>query len=166
MLKAEKEAQDEKDDDAAQAKEKEESEEKKDEKPAKKNPIMKILDEDGVVGLLLLASNLIQTLNTAFITLVRGLQIYSLYVKMIIGGGDAASVAEKYGGVCSWYYPLKGFICKQMKVHNYDDLIQPDFLANGSEYEFQLIGSISVGLLVKVLLKAGGVFLVNFIRNK
>lgn len=138
----------------------------KKEKPAKPNPIQKILNEDGVVGILLLVSNLIQTANSAITTLIKGLHIYSLYVKMIIGGGDAASVGDKYGSICSWYFPLKGLIMNQMKVDNYDDLIIPDFIAPRSEYEFQFIGSISVGLLVKVGLKAGKVFLVNFIKNR
>ncbi len=136
------------------------------EKPKKKNPIMKILDEDGVVGLLLLVSNLLQTVNTAATTLIKGLHIYSLYVKMIICGGDAATIAEKYGSICGWYYPLKGVILNQMKVDNYDDYIVPDFIAPRSEYEFQFIGSISVGLLFKVGLKAGATFIVNFIKNR
>ena len=134
--------------------------------PAKKNPIQKILDEDGVVGILLLVSNLIQTVNTAVTTLIKGLHIYSLYVKMIIGGGGAADIAEKYGAMCGWYYPLKGYILNQMRVDNYDDLITADFIAPRSEYEFQFIGSISIGLLLKMGLKAGAVFLVNFIKNK
>lgn len=138
----------------------------KEEKPKKPNAIQKILNEDGIVGILLLVSNLLQTAQSAITTLIKGLHIYSLYVKMIIGGGDAASVAEKYGSICSWYYPLKGVITTQMKVDNYDDLIEPDFIAPRSEYELQFIGSISVGLLVKVGLKAGKVFLVNFIKNK
>ncbi len=136
------------------------------EKPKKKNPIMKILDEDGVVGLLLLVSNLLQTVNTAATTLIKGLHIYSLYVKMIIGGGDAATIAEKYGSICGWYYPLKGIILNQMKVDNYDDYLVPDFIAPRSEYEFQFIGSISVGLLFKVGLKAGATFIVNYIKNR
>ena len=139
---------------------------KEEEKPAKKNPIKKILDEEGVVGILLLVSNLIQTANTAITTLIKGLHIYSLYVKMIIGGGDAATIAEKYGSVCSWYYPLKGMITTQMRVDEYDDLIIPDYIAPRSEYEFQFIGSISVGLLVKVGLKAAATFVVNYIKNK
>ncbi len=141
-------------------------ENKKDEKPKKKNPIEKIIDEDGVVGILLLVSNLIQTVNTAATTLIKGLHIYSLYVKMIIGGGDAASIAEKFGAICGWYYPLKGIILNQMKVDQYDDLLVPDFIAPRSEYEFQFIGSISVGLLAKVGLKAVKTFLVNYIKNK
>jgi len=142
------------------------TEEKKAQAPAKKNPIMKIMEDDGIVGLLSFASNLIQTLNTAVTTLIKGLHIYSLYVKMIIGGGDAADIGEKFGSVCGWYYPLKGFILTNMRVDNYDDYIQPDFIAPRSEYEFQFIGSISVGLLVKMLLKAGKTFLVNYFKNK
>ena len=135
-------------------------------KPEKPNYIKRILDEDGVVGLMLLITNLIQTLNSAITTLIKGLHIYSLYVKMIIGGGDVADIGEKYGSICGWYYPLKGLILNQMKVDQYDDLITADFIAPRSEYEFQLIGSISVGLLVKVALKAVKVFLVNYFKNK
>ncbi len=135
-------------------------------KPPKKNPIQKIMDEDGVVGILLFASNLLQTVNTAGVTLIKGLHIYSLYVKMIIGGGNPADIGEKYGSICGWYYPLKGIILNQMKVDMYDDLIIPDFIAPRSEYEFQFIGSISVGLLLKVGLKAGKTFLVNYFKNR
>ena len=135
-------------------------------KSSKPNPIKKILYEDGVVGIMLLISNLLQTVNSAITTLIKGLHIYSLYVKMIIGGGDAADIGEKYGAICGWYYPLKGVILNQMKVDNYDDLIMPDFIAPRSEYEFQFIGSISVGLLLKVGLKAGKVFVINYLKNK
>ncbi len=136
------------------------------EKPKKANPVKKIYDDEGVVGILLLVSNLLQTVNSAVTTLIKGLHIYSLYVKMIIGGGDAATIGEKYGAICGWYFPLKGIIINQMRVDQYDDLIIPDFIAPRSEYEFQFIGSISVGLLVKVGLKAGAKFIVNYIKNK
>ena len=132
----------------------------------KPNPIQKILEEDGVVGIMLLISNLLQTAGSAITTLMKGLHIYSLYVKMIIGGGDAADIGEKYGSLCGVYYPIKGFILNGMKVDQYDDLILPDFIAPRSEYEFQIIAGISVGLLVKVMLKAGTVFVVNLIKNK
>ena len=84
---------------------------------------------------------------------------------MIIGGADAADIAEKYGTLCSFYYPVKGMILNGMKVDQYDDYIQPDFIAPRSEYEFQLIGSLSVGLLVRMLLRAGIVFLKNFMKE-
>ena len=132
----------------------------------KKNPIAKIIDEDGIVGIMLLASNLVETLNTAVTTLFRGLHIYSLYVKMIVGGSDAEEIARAYGRICGFYYPLKGIILNGMKVDQYDDYIQPDFIAPFNEYEFQLIASMNVALILKIGIKAGTKFLVNLIKNK
>ena len=132
----------------------------------KKNPIAKIIDEDGIVGIMLLASNLIETLNTAVTTLFRGLHIYSLYVKMIVGGADAEEIARAYGRICGFYYPLKGMILNGMKVDQYDDYVQPDFIAPFNEYGFQLIASMNVALILKIGIKAGTKFLVNLIKNK
>lgn len=134
--------------------------------PPKKNFIQKIIDEDGIVGIMLLVSNLLETVNTAVVTLFRGLHIYSLYVKMIIGGGDADEIARSYGNICGMYYPIKGIILNGMKVDQYDDYIQPDFLATHNEYEFQLIASLNVALILKVGLKAGKTFLINLIKNR
>ena len=64
------------------------------------------------------------------------------------------------------YYPIKGIILKGMKVDQYDDYIQPDFLATHNEYEFQLIASLNVALILKVGLKAGKTFLINLIKNR
>lgn len=132
----------------------------------KKNPVAKIIDEDGIVGIMTLASNLLETLNTAVITLFKGLHIYSLYVKIIVGGGDAADIAKAYGDICAVYYPLKGIILNGMKVDMYDDYIQPDFIAPCNEYEFQIIASMNVALILKVGIKAGYKFLINLIKNK
>lgn len=132
----------------------------------KSNPIKKMWDEEGIVGILSFVSNLLETANSAISTLIRGLHIYSLYVMILVGGGDADMIARSYGTLCKYYYPVKGMILSTMKVDNYDDYIQPDFIADRTEVEFQLIGSISVGLLLKVALKAGFVFLKNLIKNK
>lgn len=130
------------------------------------NMITKIIDEDGIVGIMTLVSNLIETLNTAVTTLFRGLHIYSLYVSILVGGADAAEIATAYGKICGVYYPLKGIILNGMKVDRYDDYIQPDFIAERNEYEFQLIASMSVGLVLKIGIKAGFTFLLNLIKNK
>ena len=136
------------------------------EKPQKKNFIKKLWDEEGIVGMLELVTNLLETANSAITTLIKGLHIYSLYVKMIIGGGDAADIAEKFGSTAGYYYPIKGIILNQMKVDRYDDYIDADFIAPRSEYEFQLIAGMNVALLMKVALRAGRVFLINLIKNK
>ena len=143
-------------------------ESKSEQQPAvkKQNFITKLIDEEGIVGILTLVSNLLETVSTAMTTLFRGLHIYSLYVKMIIGGGDADEIARSYGNICGMYYPIKGIILNGMKVDQYDDYIQPDFLATHNEYEFQLIASLNVALLLKVGIKAGITFLKNMIKNK
>ncbi len=145
-----------------------ENEEISEQVPAQKkqNFITKLIDEEGIVGILTFVSNLLETVSTAMTTLFRGLHIYSLYVKMIIGGGDAAQIAQDYGRICGIYYPIKGVILNGMKVDQYDDLIEPDFIAEQNEYEFQLIASINVALLLKVGIKAGITFLKNMINNK
>ncbi len=136
------------------------------EKQSKPNPIAKIWQDEGIVGIFTLVSNLLETANSAILTLIRGLHIYSLYVMIIVGGYDAASIGITYGRICEYYYPVKGLILNQMKVDDYDDCIQPDFLAQKTEYQFQLIASISVGLLLKTLIKAAVVFIKNLIQNK
>ena len=133
---------------------------------SKPNFIKKIWLEEGVVGILEFVSNLLETANSAITTLIKGLHIYSLYVRMIIGGGDAADIAEKYGSLAGHYYPLKGIILNQMKVDQYDDLIEPDFIAPRSEYEFQIIAGLNIALLLKVVLRAGRVFLINLLKSK
>ena len=141
-------------------------ESKTSEKPKKQNYIKKILQDDGIVGVMLFATNLFQTASNAIGVLFKGFHIYSLYVKILIGGGDAADIAQAYGTVCKYYYPLKGAILGGMKVDNYDDWVAPDFIAPRNEYGLQFIGSVSVAVLLKVIVSAGKTFLVNLIKNK
>lgn len=134
-------------------------------KQPKPNYFKNIWDKDGIVGIMDFFSNMVESASSAISVLIKGFHIYSLYVKIIIGGSDADEIARAYGRVCKYYYPLKGAILGGMKVDNYDDLITPDFIAPRNEYGFQFIGSISVGLLLKVALSAGKTFLVNLIKN-
>lgn len=135
-------------------------------KSVKSNSLKNLWDDEGIVGIMSLISNLIETANSAIITLFKGLHIYSLYVMILVGGPDADMIARSYGTLCKYYYPVKGMILNGMKVDNYDDCIQPDFIAPRNEYEFQLIASINVGLILKIAVKAGFTFLKNLIINK
>lgn len=134
-------------------------------KEKKPNYFKNIWDKDGIVGIMEFASNMIETASSAVSVLIRGFHIYSLYVKIIVGGSDADEIARAYGRICRFYYPFKGAVLGGMKVDNYDDMIVPDFIAPRNEYGFQFIGSISVGLLLRVVLSAGKTFLVNLIKN-
>lgn len=144
---------------------KENESEKKPQKPKKPNYLKSLWDKEGIVGIMSLASNMLQTASSALGTLFKGFHIYSLYVKIIVGGSDAADIAQAYGRICSYYYPVKGIIATGMRVDNYDDYITADYIAPSNEYGFQFIGSISVGLLLKVVFAAAKTFLINFIKK-
>lgn len=139
--------------------------EKAPQKQKKPNYIESLWNKEGIVGIMELVSNMLQTASSALRTLFKGFHIYSLYVKIIVGGNDAAEIAQAYGRIASYYYPVKGIIANGMKVDNYDDCIFADYLAPANEFEFQFIGSISVGLLLRVALSAGKTFLVNLIKK-
>lgn len=142
---------------------------KKADKPAeqkKPNYIKNIWDKDGIVGIMLFVSNMVESASGAISTLFRGFHIYSLYVKILVGGGDADTIARAYGKICKYYYPLKGAIINGMKVDNYNDWIAPDFIMPQNEYGLQFIGSLSVGTILHVALSAGKIFVVNLIKDK
>ncbi len=135
-------------------------------KPKKQNYIKTLWNNEGIVGIMSLLSNMVESASSALGTLFRDFHIYSFYVKILVGGADADEIARAYGRICKYYYPLKGAIINGMKVDNYDDWVAPDFIAPANEYGFQFIGSVSVGVLIKVLFSAGKTFLLNLIKNK
>lgn len=136
------------------------------EKEKKPNYLKNLWDTEGIAGIMDMAANMIDTAGAAISTLIKGFHIYSLYVKIIVGGEDADEIARAYGNVCRFYYPFKGAVLGGMKVDHYDDLVIPDFIAPRNEYGLQFIGSVSVGLLLRTLLSAGKIFVVNLIKNK
>lgn len=145
------------------------SKDKKADKPTeqkKPNYIKNIWDKDGIVGIMLFVSNMVESASGAISTLFRGFHIYSLYVKILVGGGDADTIARAYGKICKYYYPLKGAIINGMKVDNYNDWIAPDFIMPQNEYGLQFIGSLSVGTILHVVLSAGKIFVANLIKDK
>lgn len=141
----------------------------KSEKPkaqAKPNFLQKLWDDEGLLGILGLLSNVMQTASKAVGTLIRGFHIRSLYVKIIVAGSDAAQTAKKFGKVSSFYYPTIGIILNGMRVDEFSDDIYPDYLAKYTEYGLHFVGSINIYLLVKVVFAAAKTFIVNIIKNK
>lgn len=135
--------------------------------PAQQKPnyFKNMWDKDGIVGIFDFVSNVTESASSAVTTLIKGFHIYSLYVKIIVGGGDADEIARAYGRICKYYYPFKGAVLGGMKVDNYDDMVMPDFIATRNEYGLQFIGSISVAVLLRVVLSAGKTFLVNLLKK-
>ncbi len=128
-----------------------------------KNPnfLVKMWNDEGLLGILSFVNNILSAASKAVKVLIKGFHIYSLYVKIFVGSGDAAAAANKFGKICEYYYPVKGLIETNLKVDNYDDFIVPDFIAERNEYEFQLIASLSVGTVVRCVLAA----VIDFVRS-
>lgn len=153
---------------ATEVKEDLDSEKVKDgDKPVKKKNIIKdIYDKDGIVGILNAITTMVSTMSSAVQKFFKVFHIHDLYVKMIIGGNDAADISESYGMVSSIYYPLIGIIRNGMTIDNFDEIFFADFIAPKSEYEFNLVASLSVRNLLQILFKAGFTFLAQFIKDK
>ncbi len=130
---------------------------------AQKNPnfLVKMWNDEGIVGILSFVNNILSAASKAVKVLIKGFHIYSLYVKIFVGSGDAAAAAMQFGRICEYYYPVKGLIKTNLRVDNYDDFIVPDFIADRNEYEFQLIASLSVGTVVRCVFAA----VIDFIRS-
>lgn len=106
------------------------------EKKEKKNPIKTFIDNQGFYGVVDLINDTARILGGFFGSLFGHMIIDDLFLKMYVGGSDAADTAIKYGKICSAVFPSLGKICSSCKVKRYNAEITPDFLATKSEAEF------------------------------
>ena len=90
---------------------------------------MVFFKKEGVEGVYSLLSKTVSALNSMIGKIIRQFRIEELYLYMLIGAGDAAETAQKYGETCAKFFPLLGAIVSNFKVKKYDIDISPDFLA-------------------------------------
>ncbi len=148
---------------APKEKKPEQAEVKKDEPPKEKkpNPIVEMVKANGSDGMYEVVRNLGQVLSLYSGKLFRSIVFDELVLHTIVGTGDAASTAIKYGETCRKVYPVMGFICSNNLVRKYDILVEPDFLANKTESEFYCDMSITIrkiinatiGMVVRLVFK-------------
>ncbi|MCM1363896.1 MAG: DUF2953 domain-containing protein [Faecalibacterium sp.] len=152
------------------------TEEKKEEetKEKKPNPIMQMVKANGYDGMMEVLGNLGHVLGLYGGKLLKSIVFDEIEIYITVGTGDAASTAIKYGKTCEKVYPFVGFLCSNNVVKRYDAVVEPDFLANHSEGEFNLefhliirkiinaTLAMAVRLVFKVLLK----FLSGAKKNK
>ena len=106
---------------------------KKEKKP---NPIVEMVKANGYDGMMTVLSNLVSVLRIYGGRLFRSVVFDEIYLYILVGTGDAASTAIKYGQTCQRVYPLMGFICSNNVVRSYDIDVDTDFLANKTQGEF------------------------------
>ena len=137
-------------------KEKKPKEEKKEEpkpeeekpKEKKPNPIMDMVKANGFDGMMEILGNLGNIFKIFGGKLLRSVVINDAYIFILVGTGDAASTAIKYGKTCQKVYPVFGFICSNNMVKKYDILVEPDFLANKTENELFIDMSLTIRKII------------------
>lgn len=115
-------------------KKKPETEEAKPDKPVKEpkdNMFLKFYKNNGVDGVIDLVKRLSVSLGGMFRRLYRAFTIEDLAVSLLVGAGDSAETAVKYGRTCTVFYPAIGFVVDNMRVKRYSVEVSPDFI-NGS----------------------------------
>lgn len=144
-----------------------EPQEKKEEAPAppKKSPLGNLYEKEGVLGILDLLGNVVNTLNRTARMFLRHFIINRLNVQIMVAGDDAAMTARKYGRVAAAYYPMIGVIRNGMTVKHYEEQIYPDYLANVGEGRMYLHMSVRVVFLLGTGLVAVKTFLINIWKN-
>lgn len=163
-------------------KEKKPKEEKKEEpkpeeekpKEKKPNPIMDMVKANGFDGMMEILGNLGNIFKIFGGKLLRSVVINDAYIFIIVGTGDAASTAIKYGKTCQKVYPLMGFLCNNNVVKHHDINVEADFLANKTEGEFffemniclrKIINS-AIGLVVRLVFDVVLKFLLSGKKKK
>ena len=115
-------------------KKKPESEQENQDKPVKEpkdNPLITFYRNNGVEGVIDLVKRLSVSLKGMFRRIYRSFTIEDIAVSLLVGAGDSAETALKYGRTCSAFYPAMGFVVDNMRVRKYSAEVSPDFI-NGS----------------------------------
>lgn len=130
--------------------EKPKEEKPKEKKPKEKKPNsigaslkqMDTKDRDQIIA------NLAHVLALFGKKFMRSIVFEELDIYVVVGSGDAASTAIKYGNICQKLYPSIGYICATNKVKKYDISVEPDFLAKHSDVEVFIDLSITVRKII------------------
>lgn len=111
-------------------------------KEPKDNMFVNFYHNNGIDGVIELLKRLGAALKGTFRRIFKAFTIEELYISMLVGAGDSAATAEKYGRVCSAVYPALGFVVDTMRVKKYSIDVNPNFM--GGKSKARLHSQISV----------------------
>lgn len=155
-------------------KEKKPKEEKAKEEPApdaehppaqpKDNFIKTFYNNQGVMGILELISNIAKMLGSGLKGIGRSFYIRRLWLRINVGGSDSADAAVRYGKMCSAVYPSMGYILSVVHSKNCSVRVQPDFLTNKTEGAFLLHLALIPSKLIGAAIVMGIRLLIELIK--
>ena len=82
----------------------------------------------GVEGVVQLLKDTANAIGGMFGRIGRAFTFEELIISLIVGAGDSAETAIKYGKVCSAAFPAMGLVVSKMRVKKYNIEINPDFI--------------------------------------
>lgn len=105
----------------------------KEPKDKDENMFLNFYKNRGVDGVLQLLKDTVKAIGGMFGRIFRAFRIEELYIAMIVGGGDSAETADKYGKTCAAAFPAMGLIVNKLNIKKYSIDISPDFIYGNNE---------------------------------
>lgn len=97
-------------------------------KKKKDNMFVRFYRNRGVEGVVQLLKDTANAVGGMFRRIGRAFLFEELIISLIVGAGDSAETAIKYGKTCSVAFPAMGLIVDTMRVKKYNIEINPDFI--------------------------------------
>ena len=111
---------------------KEESEVIPEPKKKKDNMFVRFYRNRGVEGVVQLLKDTANAVGGMFKRIGRAFVFEELVISLMVGAGDSAETAIKYGKTCSVAFPAMGLIVDTMRVKKYNIEINPDFICGNN----------------------------------
>jgi len=129
-------------------------EEKKEEpKEKKENILKKFYDNQGVIGIIDLVSDLLSALGGLSKRLTKAIVFDKFNLSIAIASDDSAKTALQYGRICAVLYPTLGEIFSLVKVKKHKIDVNADFIGEKSRGAFDfVIGIIPLFALWAILI--------------
>lgn len=97
-------------------------------KKKKDNMFVRFYRNRGVEGVVQLLKDTANAVGGMFKRIGRAFVFEELVISLMVGAGDSAETAIKYGKTCSVAFPAMGLIVDTMRVKKYNIEINPDFI--------------------------------------
>ena len=153
-------------------KEPEKEEEPKEEKPKEEKKqgesfVQRFFREQGFSGVMLFLRDILAALNTMLGDIFkRSFVVEKLFLHITVSKSDAAETAIAYGKTCAAVYPALGCMCTHLRVRQYDAVVAPDYLANGSTGQMVFAISVRPIKLTNALVRFAFRALIAFLKAK
>lgn len=92
------------------------------------NIFVRFYHNNGVEGVVDLIKRFSEALKTGMGKVMKSFTFEELYISLLVGAGDSAETAIKYGKTCAAVFPAMGLITDTMRVNKYSLDVNPDFI--------------------------------------